>query len=370
MDVQTLRTYAEAGVKAVRLARLYSRLQLFDFISHSGGSSSFLPARESDAAPDQQYLHEQRDMFRLVHDESRSADFVLSDGRKIGFAYYGAQSGPTVFYLHGFPGCRLSGVFFDGPGKKLGARIIAVERPAIGISSPQPGRKPLDHANDLRELAEHLNLESYGIIGLSGGAPYALACAYSLPEEKLKAVSIIGGMGPIDVGIKGMNFNNWLIFKGFMYFPAGIRWVQNKVATMLRSAPDERIVEVTKSRFSKQSYKWLSPNEKDIGILRDPEFITLMLVFYREHYKQGVEGYMEEGRVLTSDLGFRVEDIRASLPIQLWYGRQDTNVPLRIGEEIATRLRSRPDLYVKDETHLGLALKYSFDALERLLEKM
>lgn len=245
-----------------------------------------------------------------------------------------------------------------------------MERPAIGISSPQPGRKALDHANDIRELAEHLNVKSYGIIGVSGGGPYALACAYSLPEEKLKSVSIIGGMGPIDIGTKGMKWSNWLIFKGFMYFPALVRWAQHRVISILRRLPNEKIVEMTNSRLSKLSYKWLSPNEKAIGALKDPEFITLMLEFYREHYKQGVDGHMEEGRVLTSDLGFCVEDIRSSVPIQLWYGKQDTNVPLRMGEAIATRLSSRPDFYVKDETHLSLVLRYSFDALERLLEKM
>ncbi|KAL0941367.1 alpha/beta hydrolase [Colletotrichum truncatum] len=301
--------------------------------------------------------------------DTSSEEFILSDGRKLGVAYYGARSGSAVFYLHGYPGCRLSGgVFFDAPGKKLGARIIAVDRPGIGNSSPQPGRALLDFPNDIRELAEHLNLQSYGIIGVSGGGPYALACAYSLPEENLKSVSVIGGVAPIDVGMKGMNWGNWLTFIGLLYFPIIIRWLQIRVVTILNSMPNEKLVELVLSGLAKKSSRWISP---DLETLKDPEFLTMVLDLYREHYKQGVDGYMEDGRVLTSNWGFRLETIHPSIPVQLWYSKKDTNVPFRMGEAIASRLSSRPDFHVdEDETHLNLVLKYNADALERLVQNI
>jgi hypothetical protein len=229
---QTLQACAAAGLKAVQLWGLYAWLHRIDFIVLSDASSPLPSAGTSDADPGQQSLQEWRKMAHS-YAEAKSEEFVLSDGRKVGIAYYGAQSGPAVFHLHGFPGSRLSGVFFDEPGKKLGARIIALERPAIGISSPQPGRNVLDHANDIREIAEHLNLQSSGIIGVSGGGPYALACAYSLPEENLKSLSIVGGMGPIDMDTKGMNWSNWLIFKGLMHLPAIVRWLQRNTVAVL-----------------------------------------------------------------------------------------------------------------------------------------
>ena len=364
---QTLWACAAARLEAVELRGTHTRLQLLDFLARSGAASPMWSATTSDVEPDQQPPLGQRSLSYV--NDSNSEEFVLSDGRKLGVAYYGATSGSAVIYLHGYPGCRLSGgAFFDAPGKKLGARIIAVERPGIGNSSPQPGRKLLDHANDIRELAEHLNLQSYGIIGVSGGGPYALACAYSLPEEKLKSVSIIGGIGPIDVGTKGMNWSNWLIFKGLLHFPAIIRWLQTRVVAQLNDLSNEKIVKLVHSRLSKKSNSWVSP---DLMTLKDPEFLTMMLDFYREHYKQGVDGNMEDGRVLISDWGFRLKDIRSSIPIQLWYSKKDTNVPFRMGEAIASRLSSRPDFFVnEDETHLNLVLKCSADALERLLEKL
>lgn len=132
-------------------------------------------------------------------DDSGSRSFTMPDGRKIGFEYYGAESGPTVFYLHEFPGSRLSGVFFDSPAKTQGSRTIAVERPGVSVSSPQPGRRLLDHGNDVRELAKSPRVETYGVIGFSTGRLYALACAYSLQEENLKGISIIGRVGSMDM---------------------------------------------------------------------------------------------------------------------------------------------------------------------------
>jgi hypothetical protein len=139
--------------------------------------------------------------YRL--DSNSSATLILPDGRTLGYAQYGLLTGPAVFYLHGLPGSRMEGALFDAPVIKPLARIIAVDRPGYGLSSPQPNRTILDHAKDIEYLARHLNLDSYAVMGISGGGPYALACAAMLPADKLKAVLIICGMGPPEVGKKG-----------------------------------------------------------------------------------------------------------------------------------------------------------------------
>jgi hypothetical protein len=96
----------------------------------------------------------------------------------------------------------------------------------------------------------------------------------------------------------------------------------------------------------------------------------LVSEFNREHYKQGVDGYMEEGRILSRVMGFKLEDVSPPVPIQLWYCKQDDHVPLRIGEAVAARLDNRTGFYVRDEPHLSIVLKYRYDALELLLETM
>lgn len=139
--------------------------------------------------------------YRLEADNS--ATVTLPDGRTLSYAQYGLLTGPAVFYLHGLPGSRLEGALFDAPAITPRARIISVERPGYGLSSPQPDRTILDHAKDIDYLARHLDLESYAVLGISGGGPYALACAAALPADRLKAVLLICGLGPPDLSKKG-----------------------------------------------------------------------------------------------------------------------------------------------------------------------
>jgi pimeloyl-ACP methyl ester carboxylesterase len=63
----------------------------------------------------------------------------LRDGRRLGYAEYGAADGKPVFFFHGMPGSRL---FCHPDGsipRALGMRIIAPDRPGIGLSDDKPG---------------------------------------------------------------------------------------------------------------------------------------------------------------------------------------------------------------------------------------
>jgi hypothetical protein len=107
--------------------------------------------------------------FRLDNDSSDT--ITLPDGRKLGYAQYGLKVGRAIFYLHGLPGSRIEAAAWDELGLKLGARIIAADRPGIGWSSPHPGRTLLGHPEDLEYLAKHLELEEYGVLVRAIGYP-------------------------------------------------------------------------------------------------------------------------------------------------------------------------------------------------------
>jgi hypothetical protein len=100
--------------------------------------------------------------FRLDNDSSDT--LTLPDGRKLGYAQYGLLTGRPILYLHGLPGSRLEAASYDELGLKLGARIIAADRPGIGWSSPHPGRTLLDYPKDLEHLAKHLELDDYSVL--------------------------------------------------------------------------------------------------------------------------------------------------------------------------------------------------------------
>ena len=61
----------------------------------------------------------------------------LADGTRIGYAEVGNPDGPPVVYLHGNPGSRLEVDLpaFRRAAERLGIRLLAPDRPGIGISS-------------------------------------------------------------------------------------------------------------------------------------------------------------------------------------------------------------------------------------------
>ncbi|KAK2837015.1 hypothetical protein FQN49_006490 [Arthroderma sp. PD_2] len=287
--------------------------------------------------------------FRL--DDDSSDTFTLSDGRKLGYAQYGSLTGKAIFYLHGLPGARTEAACFEELALELGARIIATDRPGVGWSSPHMDRTILDHPRDLEQLAKHLELDDYGVLGISGGGPYALACAASMPPEKLKCVSIVCGLGPPDIGMSGACWANWLGFTlGYRYFPAATGWYLKRQLAARLDLDDEKRFELLLQDILRDK----SMPEKDREIMRDESTLRLFLRTSRQSFAQGCDEVVQDGKLMCSDLGFRVEDIRADLPVHLWYGKRDVAVPLNHGVQIAARLSGRAHLRVEDETHLSI----------------
>ncbi|GAB7358622.1 hypothetical protein MBLNU230_g3852t1 [Neophaeotheca triangularis] len=141
-------------------------------------------------------------------------------GRKLGFAHYGNKDEPQLFYLHRLPGSRFEGkAFYEKHLDKYNAGLICVERPGIGLSSPHPGPTACDHTRDVLYLATHLSLNEWRVIGISGGAPYALACALIHPSDRLRGVTICSGSGPYHFGYHGMAFGTKAMLLVFRFAP-------------------------------------------------------------------------------------------------------------------------------------------------------
>ena len=109
--------------------------------------------------------------------------FTLSTGRKLAFSEFGDPQGAVIFYFHGWPSSRLQGELLDDTAKRYGLRVIAPDRPGIGLSEFHPGRSIADWPALMTDLASHVNAEKFFVIGVSGGGPYALVCAQTMPQR-------------------------------------------------------------------------------------------------------------------------------------------------------------------------------------------
>ena len=99
--------------------------------------------------------------------------------------------------MHGTPGARRQiPVEARRFAEEHDLRIIGVDRPGIGSSTPHLYRDILDWTGDLAAAADVAgHRHAAGVIGLSGGGPYALAAGAALPE-RVHGVGVLGGVAP------------------------------------------------------------------------------------------------------------------------------------------------------------------------------
>ena len=125
----------------------------------------------------------------------REHTVVLPDGRRLGAAEFGERAAVPIVYLHGFLGSRLE----PGAAEGRSRNIIGLDRPAYGRSDPQPAPSLAAFGRDARDGLDRLGVGRCLVVGVSAGAPYALAAALALGPERAPRLVLIGGVGGPDV---------------------------------------------------------------------------------------------------------------------------------------------------------------------------
>ncbi|KAI9712194.1 MAG: hypothetical protein M1812_006928 [Candelaria pacifica] len=290
---------------------------------------------------------------------------TLSNGHTMGYSMCGStsHSAPTIFFFHGFPSSRLEGLGLRKVAQSIGVRIITPDRPGIGLSTHDPHRTFLDYPDHIAQLARHHGLSKYHVIGGSGGGPYALACAKSLPPQSLKGVGILAGVGPMDHGMgrENMRFGTRAIMLLNQWLPELVRWYMDRSFVPMTQNPDTAIMR----KFIAKQFKRMKTSEREY-LESDPEFPELLIRILREHFKQGAAGNLKDIELITKPWGFRLEDVRFK-GIRLWYGANDINTPAKMGVEMTKRLKNaRLKIYAED-THLTMS-RLSLDILKDLMK--
>jgi pimeloyl-ACP methyl ester carboxylesterase len=125
------------------------------------------------------------------------ASFVLDDGRVLEYWAGGDPGGRGIFYHPGTPVTRLLGQWGHDAAVAAGVRLVAINRPGYGGSTPVKDVRAclLGVGRDTAALATHLGLDEYGVFGSSGGGPFAVATAAVAPDA-VSALGVVGGIGP------------------------------------------------------------------------------------------------------------------------------------------------------------------------------
>ena len=265
----------------------------------------------------------------------------LDDGRELGFIEYGDPAGRPVLFFHGFGSSRVLRHPDDTIAASLGLRMIAVDRPGIGLSTPQPGRRLLDWPSDVGQLVDDLDIERFTVVGYSGGAPYALACAFRWPE-RVEVCGLVSGPAPLS-GVRDADYmfrRHRTAARAAGRAPWMLRLVMwNWARTQLRD-PVRHLDDAVARMI-----------EADQLIMGDPALRALMIQNAGELYRQGRRGLYDEALVLARPWGFRPEEIR--VPVLLWHGELDRTVPPAMARHIARSIPGcRAHFYPGEGHHL------------------
>jgi pimeloyl-ACP methyl ester carboxylesterase len=262
----------------------------------------------------------------------------LRDGRQVGYAEWGDPGGQPLFYFHGWPGSRLEGRLGDQPAKAKGIRLVALDRPGMGLSDHQPRRTLVDWPDDVLQVAATLELDRFAVLGISGGTPYAAACAWKLSDQ-LTGTGIVSGLAPVEIPglITGMGQQNRLAFQVVGRVGVLRRLLMAKSAVSVRRHPD-RVLESGVAA------------EVDKAYLDRPDVRTILVESLSEAYRSGSRGPAWELALYSRPWGFRLEDVR--VPVHLWHGEQDANHPVAMGRYLAGFIPECRAIFYPGEGHL------------------
>lgn len=258
---------------------------------------------------------------------SKDQMLSLRDGRVLGYTQTGHPLGKPVFFFHGSPGSRLQRHPDETIAHEMGIRLIGIDRPGYGLSDFQPHRTLLDWPADVAQLADALHLDRFAAIGLSGGAPYLLACAHQLPHRLTSAI-IISGMGPLSEPV---------VLEGMM--PAvrvGLTLVQRLPWWLLSLLLESSVNLIRLNPVAAKKVLPASFPPADQAIFAWPDLQALDRQDLGQAYRQGGRAFGWDLVLLTRPWGFRLQDI--ALPIHLWHGEEDTTIPVAMGRYLARTL--------------------------------
>ena len=238
----------------------------------------------------------------------------LADGRTLAFAEWGDLDGPAVLFFHGTPHSRLWCPDIAAT-QAAGVHLVTVDRPGYGRSDPPPAEVTMrDWTGDVVQLADALHLDGFGVVGWSGGATYALACAAVIPE-RITGAGEIGGAGwPIDEqpgAYDDLDEDDRRVHdqaRSDRY--AAVRLAEQLATdwiTQLQDRP-EGLIDGTEA-------------PQDLRHFDDPVWAANFYEAVREGVRQGPSGYAWAAVAGRAPWGFALEDV--TIDFHLWHGTHD-----------------------------------------------
>ncbi len=278
----------------------------------------------------------------------------LSDGRQLGFVEHGEPDGTPVLFCHDLFGSRSLRHPDDSILKRLGLRLIGIDRPGYGLSARKAGRDVLSSVADMDALFRALGLERCALLGYSAGAPYALAFAHRYPQ-RVSRCAVVASLPPLDQAqsfrvihpvygrlmqlARGNDRLFRLLLRGYFFYDS-------------QRSPDQ---------FIRDYGSILS--QVDRHALSQLPLFNLRRDIWDEVRQLGSDVIADELAALTRSWGFHLQALR--VPVDIWWGEADVLSAPIVGKRMATLI---PNASLRLEATAGhLILFTHWEAILRQL---
>lgn len=279
---------------------------------------------------------------------------TLPDGRKLGYAEAGSPTGYPLFIFHGFPGSRLEARGLEDIGRRHNIRIIATDRPGYGLSTYHRTFRITDWPADVQDLAQHLELKRFAVLGGSGGGPFALACANAIPAQTLTSVGLLASAGPWEAGTRDVptsaRIGSWAATYCPSFATVLLDFVINLAKRLAYTDMGKNFTDKALSKAIKTAGKEQAPAQEQQKAVKERRERAMSI--FLEPFAQGSKGFAREAYLLTHPYGFRFEDIKPM--VYLWHGTKDSNSPIHMVRYMANRLPNCKLREFEGETHFTI----------------
>ena len=237
----------------------------------------------------------------------------LCDGRRVACTEYGDPSGLPVLALHGTPGSRLMFAVAHKAARERKVRLIAPERPGYGLSDYRRVESLAQIAEDLGAVADAYGLGRFAVMGVSGGAPYAVAAAEAMPD-RISLLALVAPLGEVADGELRLSRFHRFVFKGYARRPWAMRIFFRRLRTMVFKSPDT-------------VYRWMMRRARpaDRAVLARSDVRASLQAGIGEGLRPGIEGAAQDLRLCCAPWRLRLAEI--DVPAIVWQGSDDPVVP-------------------------------------------
>jgi pimeloyl-ACP methyl ester carboxylesterase len=258
--------------------------------------------------------------------DALTGQVATRDGRTLAYLEVGDPDGPLLLHNHGGPSSRLEARLLADSASKNRLRLICVDRPGMGQSSPQKARTYAGWADDLVTIADALGHHEFGVTGWSEGGPWALAAAAYIDPLRLRHVTSIA---PGSYGAFGDNWAAKYLSKAdalggslALRFKPGFRLMYAALGITAKRFPETFVKQIRNSL-----------NDYDRQLLLRPEIGAAFGDSCAECFAHGSDGLVGDAELLYRSWAFDVTTIERR--VHMWQGLDDRLVPDPINKAVA-----------------------------------